>query len=194
MRPGVRWSASVLTRVVWVGAFVGAAFGTALVAAQDEATATRPLPASTRIDRLVAYKSEHRLEAWSGENLVKTYRIAIGAGGAGPKRYEGDRRTPEGVYRIDRRHHSRRYHRFLHISYPNDDDRRRYAELLARGEVPDGAGIGGDIGVHGESNVPSERPLERGVDWTDGCIAVSNAEIEELYRAVVPNAVIEIRP
>ncbi len=130
-----------------------------------------------RIDRLVVYKGEHRLEAYSGSTLVRTYRIAIGSGGAGPKRYEGDGRTPEGVYRIDRRHQSRLYHRFLHVSYPNDDDRRRYRELKERGEVD-----------------PEVRPLGRSVDWTAGCIAVSDAEIEELYRAVVRNAVIEIRP
>jgi len=163
----------------------------ALAAADDRAP---PLPASTRIDRLVVYKAAHRLEAWSGERLVRTYRIAIGAGGAGPKRYEGDRRTPEGVYRIDRRHHSRRFHRFLHVSYPNDEDRRRYAELRERGAVPEGAGVGGDIGIHGESDVPAVRSLDNRGDWTDGCIAVTDAEIEELYRAVIPNATLEIRP
>ena len=140
-----------------------------------------PLPASTRIDRLVAYKGDHRLEAWSGERLVRTYRIAIGAGGAGPKRYEGDRRTPEGVYRIDRRHHSRRFHRFLHVSYPNDEDRRRYAELRERGAVPEGAGIGGDIGIHGESDVPAVRSLGNRGDWTDGCIAVTDAELSLIH-------------
>ncbi|HEY8428889.1 MAG TPA: L,D-transpeptidase family protein [Sandaracinaceae bacterium] len=172
------------------------AFAVALVAAVAASAAQdrEPLPASTRIDRLVAYKTAHRLEAWSEGRLVRTYRIAIGAGGAGPKRYEGDRRTPEGVYRIDRRHRSRRFHRFLHVSYPNDEDRRRYAELRARGEVPEGAGIGGDIGIHGESDDPAVRALGNRVDWTDGCIAVTDAEIEELYRAVVPNAILEIHP
>lgn len=168
--------------------------GAAGAAAQLAPAPDPALPASARIDRLVAYKAGHRLEAWSGPRLLRTYRIAIGAGGAGPKQYEGDKRTPEGVYRIDRRHHSRRFHRFLHISYPNADDRRRYRALRARGEVPEGAGIGGAIGVHGESDVAAVRALGRSVDWTEGCISVSDAEIEELYRAVVPDAVIEIHP
>lgn len=173
------------------GGLLSLALVAALVAAEDRAP---PLPASTRIDRLVVFKGDHRLEAWSGERLVRTYRIAIGGGDAGPKRYEGDRRTPEGVYRIDRRHRSRRFHRFLHVSYPNDEDRRRYAALRERGEVPEGAGIGGDIGIHGESDVAAVRALDNRVDWTDGCIAVTDAEIEELYRAVIPNATLEIRP
>lgn len=180
------------TRSLRRALFLGAA--AALVAVAALAAAEEREPLSVRIDRLVAYKADHRLEAWSGDRLVRTYRIAIGAGGAGPKRYEGDRRTPEGVYRIDRRHLSRRFHRFLHVSYPNDEDRRRYAELRARGEVPDGAGIGGDIGIHGESDDAAVRALGNRVDWTDGCIAVTDAEIEELYRAVIPNAVLEIRP
>lgn len=170
-----------------------AALATVAAIASAQSDEREPLPASVRIDRLVADKSDHRLEAWSGSTLVRTYRIAVGTGGAGPKRYEGDGRTPEGVYRIIGRHHSRRFHRFLHVSYPNDEDRRRYRALRARGEVPDGAGIGGAIGVHGESRDPEVRALGRSVDWTAGCIAVSDAEIEELYRAVVPNAVIEIR-
>ena len=178
-------------RVLAFGGLLSLALVAALVAAEDRAP---PLPASTRIDRLVVFKGDHRLEAWSGERLVRTYRIAIGGGDAGPKRYEGDRRTPEGVYRIDRRHRSRRFHRFLHVSYPNDEDRRRYAALRERGEVPEGAGIGGDIGIHGESAVAAVRALANRVAWTDGCIAVTDAEIEELYRAVIPNATLEIRP
>lgn len=179
----------------WVNARLGLAIASiALVTATAWASDREPLDASVRIDKLIAYKSERRLEAYSGSRLVRTYRIAIGSGGAGPKQYEGDRRTPEGTYRIDRRHHSRRYHRFLHISYPNADDRRRYRELRARGEVPEGAGIGSAIGIHGQSRDPAEQALGPDTNWTAGCIAVSDEEIEELYRAVVPNAVIEIRP
>lgn len=162
--------------------------------AAGEAPPERRLPRGARVDRLIAYKGAHRLEAYAGDRLLATYRIAIGAGGEGPKRWEGDRRTPEGVYRIDRRHQSRRYHRFLHVSYPNDEDRRRYEALRARGEVPEGKGIGGDIGVHGEARGEELRRLDVTRDWTEGCIAVSDGEIEALYEAVVRDAVIEIRP
>lgn len=174
-------------------ALLAAAFACATVA-QDGRYAGVPLPAGARVDRLVADKSDHRLEAWSGDRLLKTYPIAIGAGGDGPKTYEGDGRTPEGRYRIDSRHRSRRFHRFLHVSYPNAEDRRRYRRARARGEVPEGAGIGSAIGIHGESDDAFVRMLGSSVDWTAGCIAVSDEAIEELYRVVVPNAVIEIRP
>jgi murein L,D-transpeptidase YafK len=144
---------------------------------------------------LVVYKGAHRLEVYEGAVLAKTYRIAIGAGGAGPKRWEGDQRTPEGVYRIASRHRSRQFHRFLNVSYPNVQDRKRYRELEERGEIPEGRGIGGAIGIHGEpSDVFGSIAEALGLDWTAGCIAVSNDEIEELYRVVIPNAVVEIRP
>lgn len=178
-------------RVVVVGSVLAVACATAAHAGGHGGEA---LPRSARVDRIVVDKSDHTLEAWSGETLLATYRVAIGVGGEGPKVYEGDNRTPEGTYRIDRRHRSRQFHRFLHISYPNADDRRRYREARARGEVPDGAGIGGAIGIHGEPNHPLAFLVGNSVDWTAGCIAVSDEEAEELYRAVVPNAVIEIRP
>lgn len=174
---------------------LGASLTIASVSAEESADEPdTELPEGARVDRLVAYKSAHRLEAWSGETRLATFRIAVGGGGPGPKRFEGDRRTPEGTYRIDRRHRSRLYHRFLHVSYPNAEDRRRYRRLRAEGEVPEGRGIGSAIGIHGESRDPEVRALGRSVDWTDGCIAVSDAEIEALYEAVLPNAVLEIHP
>lgn len=152
----------------------------------------RSLP-KTRIDRLVLYKSRHRLQAWSGKRLLKTYKVSIGKGSAGPKRHEGDDRTPEGTYRIDSRHHSKTYHRFLHISYPNKRDRAAYAKLRKQGRIPKGKGIGGAIGIHGEKRGFGWLP-HKWFDWTRGCVAVDDDEIEELYRAVVQGAVILIHP
>jgi murein L,D-transpeptidase YafK len=172
---------------------LGAAIACATLAQEGQYAGA--LPASARIDRLVIDKSDHRLEAYAGSTLLKTYSVAIGIGGEGPKRYEGDQRTPEGLYRIDRRHRSRDFHRFLHVSYPNAGDRRRYRELRASGEVPENAGIGGDIGIHGPpTHFGGLVGVALGLDWTAGCIAVSEEEIEELYAAVIPNAVVEIRP
>lgn len=153
-------------------------------------------PPLSRVDRLVVDKSERTLVAYDANREVARHRIAIGFGGAGPKRFEGDGRTPEGTYRIDRRHVSRDFHRFLHVSYPNADDRERYRELVRAGEVPldaEGApvGIGGAIGVHGTG----------GHDWvsvgmrsTLGCVMVDDDEAAALYDAVIDGAVIEIRP
>lgn len=154
-----------------------------------------PLPEGTRIDRLIVDKSDHFMEAYAGETLVRRYRVSIGQGGLGPKRWEGDLRTPEGEYRIDRRHVSSDYHRFLHVSYPNDTDRRRYRRSRAAGEVPEGAGIGSAIGIHGPpAALPSILHGALTSDWTAGCISVAQPEIDDLYRAVVPNARLEIRP
>ena len=148
------------------------------------------LPAGAAIDRLVVYKHAARMEAYEGTTLVKTYDVGTGAGGAGTKRWEGDMRTPEGEYRIDARHVSKRFHRFLHVSYPNASDRRRFRRLKAAGKVPAGRGIGSAIGLHGP---PTGVGAVFG-DWTAGCIAVTEAEAKDLYRRVVRGARITIHP
>lgn len=152
------------------------------------------IPAGTRIDRLRVSKSERVLQAYAGSARVVSFRAAMGRGGAGPKRMEGDGRTPEGSYTIDSRHRSRDFHRFLHVSYPNAQDRVRYREGRRDGSIPRGTGIGGDIGVHGTPTWAALIPSSTEVGWTEGCIAVSSPEAEQLYRAVVPNAAIEIVP
>jgi murein L,D-transpeptidase YafK len=152
------------------------------------------IPAHTRIDRLRVSKSEGVLQAFSGTALVASFRAAMGRGGLGPKRMEGDGRTPEGSYLIDSRHRSRQFHRFLHVSYPNTQDRVRYREGRRDGTIPRGVGIGGDIGVHGTPAWAALIPFSREVGWTEGCIAVSSPEAEQLYRAVVSDAAIEIVP
>ena len=150
-------------------------------------SAVRPIPEREKIDRLVIYKADHRMESWSGKRLLKTYGIAIGSGNPGPKRQKGDKKTPEGRYIIDRRFVSQKFHRFLHLSYPNRKDRQAFARLKLKGS------IGGDIGIHGEKSSYGWLP-HKWVDWTQGCIAVDNDEIEELYRLVAPNAQVTIYP
>ena len=135
----------------------------------------------------------HTMEVYSLGELLKVYTVAVGRGGAGPKRYSGDEKTPEGSYRIDSRHASRKYHRFLHVSYPNRRDRAAFREGKRKGTIPASRGIGGAIGIHGEKKGFVGLPHKL-VDWTLGCIAVDNDEVEELYRAIVVDAVIEIRP
>jgi murein L,D-transpeptidase YafK len=127
------------------------------------------------------------MEAWSGQRLLKTYGIAIGSGNPGPKRQRGDKKTPEGRYKIDRRFVSKKFHRFLHISYPNRKDREAFKGLNIKGDP------GGDIGIHGEKSSYGWLP-HKWVDWTLGCIAVDNDEIEELYRLVVPGAEVIVYP
>ena len=179
----------------WTLALAFVCLGACFAAAQGNGPLAEPLPRGARIHRLIIDKGDHRMEAYRGDVLLRTYRVAIGGGGIGPKRWEGDRRTPEGRYRIDRRHRSRHFLRFLHVSYPNREDRRRYRRLQREGTVPNGAGVGSAIGVHGAPQGAGGTIRGfLGMNWTAGCIAVRDREILELYEAVVPNARVEIRP
>ena len=136
--------------------------------ASPPATPPRPIT-EIRID-----KSDHRLELVAGKEVVKSYGVGLGSGGPGPKRFEGDKTTPVGTYRVTGRFKGL-FHQFLVVSYPNDEDRRRFADLKARGEVPEGRGVGHSIGIHGGGS---------GSDWTFGCIALEDEEIDEISRMV----------
>jgi murein L,D-transpeptidase YafK len=153
-----------------------------------------PFPRGVKIDRLRIFKKRHRMEVFSGKRRVKVYRVVIGRGGAGPKRFEGDGRTPEGRYVIDSRHPSRKFLLFLHVSYPSARDRAAFRAAKAAGKLPAGARIGGSIGIHGEKKGFWSWLPHKWFDWTRGCVAVDNEEIRELYPAVKENAVVEILP
>jgi murein L,D-transpeptidase YafK len=145
------------------------------------------VPLGTVADRMVIEKTAHRLSLYIGGRLLKTYKVALGPNAKGPKEREGDGRTPEGTYVIDSRKRDSSFHRALHISYPNNEDRRRARRL--------GVAPGGAIMIHGLPNgmgAIGKAHLIR--DWTQGCIAVTNEEIEEIWR-VVPNGTrVEIKP
>jgi murein L,D-transpeptidase YafK len=146
-----------------------------------------PLPADAKADLLVVEKSQRRLVAYSHGQILREYAVALGADPVGTKVRQGDRRTPEGRYVIDRHIADSRFHRSLHVSYPSAADRGR-----ARGR---GFDPGGDIMVHGLQNgLGFLGRAHRWVDWTTGCIAVTNPDIEELYRIVPDETPIEIRP
>ncbi|MFT3773225.1 MAG: L,D-transpeptidase [Minicystis sp.] len=127
-------------------------------------------------------KSDHRLDLVSEGRVVKTYRIAIGPGGAGHKRMEGDKVTPVGTYRIVGQIKGL-FHQFLTVSYPNDEDRTRFAELKHRGKIPRDATIGGGIGIHGV-NGKQWKGVHKENDWTLGCIALDDDEIDEIAARV----------
>lgn len=124
------------------------------------------------VTRVIVYKQARRMYLLSGRTVLKSYRISLGFAPNGDKVHEGDGRTPEGHYMIDRRNPDSRYHLSIGIDYPNEKD---VAEAAALGKEP-----GGDIFIHGEGR-PTEMLLP---DWTWGCIAVSNKEIEEIYAMV----------
>jgi murein L,D-transpeptidase YafK len=147
----------------------------------------KPLPEGKTIDKLVVYKSKRKMEAWSGNELLKTYDIALGKNPLGHKEYEGDNKTPEGIYTINARNPHSAFHKNLGVSYPNETDKTNAEK---QGKSP-----GGDIKVHGLRNGRGYiGRFHHHKDWTAGCIAVTNDEIDEMYAAVKPNAVIEIHP
>ena len=149
--------------------------------------AQAPLPAGEKADFLVVEKSKRLLTAFSGGKPLRTYTIALGHSPIGAKEREGDNRTPEGEYVIDSRLEKSGYHRALHISYPSPTD---VARAKAGHYQP-----GGAIMIHGIKNgFGWLGKLHTSSDWTKGCIAVTNSEIEELWR-ITPNGTrIQIKP
>ena len=141
----------------------------------------------TRVDRVVVNKARREMLLLAGGNVLRAYRIALGFDPVGHKTREGDGRTPEGRYVIERRNPRSAYHLALRISYPNQGDRQR-AEAL-------GVDPGGDIMIHGLPNgVDSAGRGHPERDWTRGCIAVSDTEIEEIWSLVADGTAIEINP
>ena len=146
--------------------------------------AMQPVPQP--VERIEVYKAKREMHLIREGKLVHRYTISLGDVPLGPKRKEGDEKTPEGKYTINGRNARNGYHLSLRISYPNEADR---AEARKRGVSP-----GGDIMIHG---LPNDFAWASGAipqDWTDGCIAVSNEEMDKIW-SVVPNGTpIEIFP
>lgn len=146
-----------------------------------------PIPAGARADRLLVDKSDRTLTLFADGRVLATLPIALGSDPVGPKEREGDGRTPEGRYVVDEHRTASRFHRALHLSYPTATQRSRAA---ARGVDP-----GGAIMIHGLRNGLSWiGRLHRTVDWTAGCIALTDPEIEAVFDAVPDGTPIEIRP
>lgn len=144
------------------------------------------IPSNVTIDKLVAVKSQHKLYAYSKGKLIVTYTIAIGKNPIGAKEYEGDLKTPEGNYTIFDKNPNSAYHKNLGISYPNADDIKRAKEL----NKPKG----GDIKIHGLQNGKGYiGKLHRIKDWTNGCVALTDEEIDEIYNHIPIGTPIEIR-
>jgi outer membrane protein assembly factor BamD (BamD/ComL family) len=154
-----------------------------IITLQKEVFALQKGPA----DKILIEKKERRLTLISKGTVLKTYKIALGGNPNGPKERQGDNKTPEGTYVIDSRNRNSGYHLSLHISYPNEKDKKRAKEL--------GVSPGGDIMIHGIKNSFSwVGDLHTGVDWTKGCIAVTDEEIEEIDKLAPNGTIVEIRP
>jgi murein L,D-transpeptidase YafK len=146
-----------------------------------------PLPLNTKIDSLVVYKSKRVLQAYSNGQVIKIYKISLGKHPIGDKEFEGDKRTPEGLYFINDKNSNSGYYKNLGISYPNKNDIKQSKEL--------GKSTGGDVKIHGLRNgLGLLGKLQRWIDWTAGCIALTDQEVEELYNAVAIGTPIDIKP
>lgn len=140
-----------------------------------------------KADRILVEKSSRRMILLLEDKIIKIYKISLGMQPVGAKIKRGDNKTPEGNYYIAGRKQNSRFHRSLKISYPNDKDLER-AKIL-------GVDPGGDIMIHGvQKNHKALDRIHKLKDWTQGCIAVKNHEIEEIWSAVSDGAPIEILP
>lgn len=159
----------------------------AILGLLDRAEADVPplVPVSERADRVVVEKAARTLTLMRGADVIATYDVALGFSPEGAKLREGDGKTPEGLYRIDRRNDRSKFYLSLGIDYPRPDER---AAARAEGRDP-----GGDIFIHGQPHRQRSLPA-LAYDWTAGCIAVSNREIEEIWSRVAVGTVVEIRP
>jgi murein L,D-transpeptidase YafK len=142
---------------------------------------------SLHADRIVVLKKERTLQLLSRGQVIKSYKIALGGNPLGPKTQQGDHKTPEGVYVLDSRNVHSQFYKSIHISYPNARDR---AAARQRGVSP-----GGDVFVHGLPNGYSFLGASHRLkDWTEGCSAVTNNEMDVIWSAVADGTPIEIRP
>jgi murein L,D-transpeptidase YafK len=147
-------------------------------------TAARP---SAQADHVIVLKKERTLELLSRGKVIKTYKIALGGDPVGPKTKQGDHKTPEGIYVLDSRNEHSKFYKSIHISYPNARERTAARQM--------GVSPGGDVFVHGLPNgFGTIGAAHRLKDWTDGCIAVTDQEMDEIWRAVPNGTAIEIRP
>ncbi len=140
-------------------------------------------------DKVLVKKSERRLYLLKDGRPIRTYRVSLGVNPRGHKERQGDNRTPEGLYYLNGRNPGSRFYKALHISYPNTKDRMQAAAH--------GVSAGGQIMIHGQppaSRIQDLQDVLRGADWTAGCIAVTNAEIEEIWGYTTNGTPIEILP
>jgi murein L,D-transpeptidase YafK len=176
----IRW----LRRKLIFFALIGA--GAALLLQRPDTAPTPVLPPLVGpIDRIVVEKSARRMVVYRDGKALREYRIALGFSPKGAKMRQGDGKTPEGRFRVDRLNAQSSYHLSLGLDYPQAADVQRAS---AGGYDP-----GGDIFIHGQPNALPDDMILKG-DWTAGCIAVSNVEIREIFAATASGAVVDVRP
>ena len=142
---------------------------------------------ATKVDRIVVEKSKRTLTLMDRRKAVRTYKVALGGQPVGAKDRQGDHKTPEGIYSVDAKNPNSQFYKALHISYPNQADRANARKL--------GVSPGGDVEIHGlGSKWGWLGAKHRLTDWTDGCVALTNEEIDEIYPLIKVGTPVEIRP
>lgn len=152
-------------------------------ATQANTSSARSLPTATRV---VVYKSERRMDLLKGEEVLRSFKVSLGLVPQGHKEYQGDFRTPEGRYYLTRRNPRSDFFLSIQVSYPNARDMKH---AKANGRDP-----GGSIMIHGLPNTLKREPAYYTRDWTDGCIAVSNSDMIEIWLLTSNNTPIDILP
>ena len=172
----------------------------AVASALGDSRSSHPLEVPLHEPRVVILKAKHQLHLFDGDRLVRSYAIDLGFNPVGQKRLAGDGRTPEGRFRLVVKNSASQYHRFLGIDYPNSEaadfglkhglissgEAASIYRALEAGRCPEwGTALGGGVGIHGR---------RKGTDWTAGCVALSDKNVEELFRVLRLGDSIEILP
>lgn len=167
--------------------FLGLVVLTAILFAIDQYIPALLAENVPKADKVLVKKAERKLFLMINNSVIKSYDIGLGKNPVGHKQREGDSKTPEGNYILDYRNPESSYHLSIHISYPDQNDLKRADSS--------GYSAGGDIMIHGKPNFFGWIPFVYDkTDWTDGCIAVGNIDIEEIWKAVADSTNIEIQP
>lgn len=177
---GLRWL------IIAIGLGLTAIISTTTIAyAKNAIKGSQPIDLTQTVDKVFVDKSKRTLQLLSNDQVVKSYHIALGDSPVGHKQQQGDQRTPTGVYTLDYKNEKSKFYRSIHVSYPNAADR---ASAKKRGINP-----GGDIMIHGQMNGFGHlAALNQQRDWTDGCIAVTDSEMDEIMAVVDLGIPIEI--
>ena len=158
---------------------------TSVIAAESTSENKQAMPTSIMIDKVFVDKSARTLQLLSDDKVIKSYHIALGGNPVGHKQQQGDQRTPVGNYTLDYKNEKSGYYRSIHVSYPNAADKARAKSR--------GVSAGGDIMIHGQKNgFGAFGILNQQRDWTEGCMAVTNDDMDEIMAAVKIGIAIEI--
>ena len=175
----------LLAAVVFATVAIMSSSASAIASNKNSLDNTAAIPKNTVIDKVFVDKSARTLQLLSDDKVIKSYHIALGGNPIGHKQQQGDQRTPVGNYTLDYKNENSGYYRSIHISYPNTADKARAKSR--------GVSAGGDIMIHGQKNgFGAFGILNQQRDWTEGCMAVTNDEMDEIMAAVKIGTAIEI--